>query len=99
MHLAHNLAVPAHFGIRSERHKLVFFYGTDDRGSEKDRSPAAWEFYDLEKDPHEMTNEYANPDYAGVIRKMKAQLAATRETLDETDASRPAIQAIIDEHW
>ena len=27
MHLAHQLAVPAHFGIRSERYKLIFFYG------------------------------------------------------------------------
>jgi hypothetical protein len=33
MHMAHRLAVPGHFGIRSDRHKLIFFYGasTDDK--------------------------------------------------------------------
>ena len=29
MHMAHKLAVPAHFGVRSDRYKLIFFYGTD----------------------------------------------------------------------
>ncbi|WP_425510990.1 sulfatase family protein [Haloferula helveola] len=96
MHLAHNLAVPGHFGVRSDRYKLIFFYGTDENGSAKDRTPVAWEFYDLEKDPHEMRNEYGNPEYAPVIRTMKEQLTATRKELDETDEGRPAIQAIID---
>lgn len=96
MHMAHNLAVPAHFGIRSDRYKLVFFYGTDKHGSEKGRTPVAWEFYDLEKDPHEMRNGYANPDYAPVIRRMKRQLTMEREALHETDTGRPGIQAIIE---
>jgi arylsulfatase A-like enzyme len=96
MHMAHNLAVPAHFGIRSDRYKLVFFYGTDEHGSATGRTPAAWEFYDLAQDPHEMRNEYANPDYAPVIRRMKRQLTMEREALHETDAGRPGIQAIIE---
>jgi hypothetical protein len=32
MHLAHSLAVPAHFGLRDERYKLIFFYGCDLKG-------------------------------------------------------------------
>jgi uncharacterized sulfatase len=29
MHMAHELGTPAHFGVRSERYKLIFFYGSD----------------------------------------------------------------------
>jgi len=38
-----------------------------------------WEFYDLEKDPHEMKNAYAAPDYADQVRELKAELARLRE--------------------
>ncbi len=97
MHMAHNLAVPAHFGIRSDRYKLIFFYGSSLQGDH--RTAAAWEFYDLEKDPHEMHNQYSNPEYVEVIADMKLKLKATRTELDETDGKYPTIQAIIDANW
>jgi len=97
MHLAHRLAVPAHFGIRSDRHKLIFFYGCTPDG--KQPTPVAWEFYDLEKDPSEMTNRYADPAYAAVIAGMKKELRETRVRLGETDEKYPAIQRIIEAHW
>jgi N-acetylglucosamine-6-sulfatase len=96
MHMAHNLAVPAHFGIRSDRYKLIFFYGTDQNGSEKGRTPADWEFYDLKQDPSEMRNLYHASEYLDIIANMKVQLAKTREELSETDMARPEIQAVID---
>ena len=99
MHLAHNLAVPAHFGIRSDRYKLIFFYGMDSEGTNKKLTPVAWEFYDLEKDPAEMNNLYGDKAYAEIIAKMKKQLRETRKELKETDAARPAIQKRIDAHW
>ena len=34
-----------------------------------------WEFYDLKKDPSEMNSEYANPEYATTIAKLKQELA------------------------
>ena len=97
MHMAHNLAVPAHFGIRSERHKLVFFYGCTPEG--KNNTPVAWEFYDLEKDPQEMHNLYSSPEYGKVIAEMKAELKRTRVNLNETDEKYPNIQAIIKANW
>jgi N-acetylglucosamine-6-sulfatase len=97
MHMAHNLAVPAHFGIRSDRYKLIFFYGITPQG--KQPTPAAWEFYDLEKDPHEMLNQYANPAYKELIADMKIKLKATRTELNENDEKNPAVQAIIDANW
>ena len=97
MHMAHGLRVPAHFGIRSERYKLIFFYGCDLEG--KNNTPVAWELYDLEKDPHEMKNEYSNPAYRQIIEDMKMKLKRTREELGETDEKYPAIQGIIEANW
>jgi arylsulfatase A-like enzyme len=97
MHMAHRLATPAHFGLRTERYKLIFFYGANYTG--QGRTPAGWEFYDLKTDPHEMHNEYLNPEYADVIAELKTQLKTTREELAETDDQYPAIQKIINEHW
>jgi len=96
MHMAHNLRVPAHFGIRTERYKLIFFYGCNPSGGQ--RTPIAWELYDLKNDPSEMQNQYANPGYAEVVADLKRQLWKTRVDLNETDRSYPEIQAIIDVH-
>ena len=99
MHMAHSLAVPAHFGIRGERYKLIFFYGLNQAHPENGPTPPAWEFYDLESDPAEMKNLYGDPAYKGIIATMKAQLKRTREELGETDDQYPAIQRVIDAHW
>jgi len=96
MHMAHNLRVPAHFGIRTERYKLIFFYGCTPTGGQK--TPAAWELYDLQTDPSEMQNQYANPEYAEVVTSLKRQLWKTRSALNETDRNYPQVQAIIDAH-
>ena len=59
--------VPRHNGIRTGRYKLMQFYQF-----------ANWEFYDLEKDPDEIKNQYGNPDYADEVAKLKAQLESLR---------------------
>lgn len=97
MHMAHSLKVPAHFGIRTERYKLIFLYGADYSGG--NRTPAAWEFYDLEDDPHEMKNQYSNSEYREIVSRLKTELKRVRADLDETDDRYPGIQAIIDAHW
>lgn len=99
MHMAHNLAVPAHFGIRSDRYKLIFFYGYDEEGSKNNRTPPAWEFYDLKTDPFEMKNLYADTDHQDLIAEMKSELMKERERLEETDIKRPAINKIIRDNW
>ena len=105
MHMAHKHNNPAHFGIRTKEYKLIFFYGLDYKEREdanefvKMQTPAAWELYDLRKDPHEMNNCYADPAYKDIIVKLKAQLKQMREDLNETDAKYPHIQKVIDENW
>jgi len=112
MHMAHGHNNPGHFGLRTDRYKLIFFYGcdfTDIHGGKKVKgldgnryfrdTPVAWEFYDLAEDPQAMHNRYGEPKYAGVIADLKRQLKQLRQDLDETDENYPKIQKIIDEHW
>ena len=115
MHMAHAHANPAHFGIRTKQYKLIFFYGkywvdTKDPNATWNKkswgnkfemdTPAAWEFYDLSKDPKEMNNAYNDPAYKDIIKELKQQLKEKRKSLNEEDGSKfPHIQKVIDEHW
>ena len=63
------------------------------------QTPAAWELYDLRKDPKEMNNVYDDPQYAEVVKELKRQLKAERQRINETDAKYPHIQKVIDENW
>ncbi|EMI15303.1 Sulfatase domain protein [Rhodopirellula maiorica SM1] len=109
MHMGSRHANPAHFGIRTKKYKLIFYYGAYYKTKDKIKqdgwgrydfdTPAAWEFYDLEKDPQEMQNEYGNPKYREIISKLKEELKSKRKKLNEEDGDYPHIQKIIDEHW
>jgi len=109
MHMAHAHNNPAHFGIRTERYELIFFYGCDftdihygktvaknDGNRYYPNTLAAWELYDLRADPKEMHNQYGNPQYKKVIAELKKELKRQREELKETDAKYPCMQKIID---
>jgi len=67
---------PAHFGVRTRTHKLIFFQGIDQ-----------WELFDLVKDPNEMNNVYGKPQYAAVEKQLKDELARLQKELkdDVTD--------------
>ncbi|WP_198931726.1 sulfatase family protein [Labilibacter marinus] len=113
MHMAHKHNNPAHFGIRTKKHKLIFFYGRDfkQRNTAAQKwahNPAsmsdfetipAWEFYDLENDPHEMNNLYGDAKYDAIIKDLKVQLKDLRTSINEEDTKYPEIQKIIDEYW
>lgn len=109
MHMAHGHNNPAHFGIRTKKYKLIFFYGvdyTDVFNGEKvegkdgnrfwESTPSAWELYDLEKDPTEMHNQYSNPEYGDIVKKLKQQLLKTREEIGDTDEEFPRIKKIFE---
>jgi len=64
--------VQPHYGIRTERYKLIHFYYSMDE----------WELYDLENDPQEMNNIYKNASDS-LIKKLKAQLTAQQRKLKD----------------
>lgn len=92
---------PAHMGIRNERYKLIFFYGDKlaMTGSDDVTTTPAWEFYDLQTDPHENKNQYANPQYTQVIAQMKEELLRLREHYDDTDPQSERMKQIMKTYY
>ncbi|NQT87458.1 sulfatase-like hydrolase/transferase, partial [bacterium] len=96
MHMAHHWN-PSHFGIRTKTHKLIFYYGCNTKGG--NQTPPGWELYDLKNDPHEVSNVYDDPDYAAVVKDLKARLAAMRKANGDTDEKFPEMKKVVDEFW
>jgi arylsulfatase A-like enzyme len=62
---AYYARAPMHWGIRTQRYKLIHFPHTDE-----------FEFYDLKFDPREMRNVANDPDYRTTIGATGEQLSA-----------------------
>lgn len=56
--------VKRHYGVRTDRYKLIHFYNDIDE----------WELYDLKEDPTEMHNIYGQPGYEKITEDLKAEL-------------------------
>lgn len=74
-------SVRRHYGVRTETHKLIYFYMLD-----------GWELYDLVKDPHELHSVYDDPDYARISEELKAELNRLRSLYQVPKDTRPLIQ-------
>ncbi|MCI0339142.1 MAG: sulfatase, partial [Acidobacteria bacterium] len=68
----HNVA--AHYGVRTDRYKLIYFNKLDQ-----------WELFDLRRDPHEMKNVYSDPAYAAIVRRLKTELDRLKKELKDND--------------
>jgi len=68
-------AVKRHYGISTARYKLIHFYYDVDE----------WELYDLENDPHEMINQFDNPEYSEIREKLKIRLDELRAQYKDSD--------------
>ncbi|MCU4156978.1 sulfatase [Carboxylicivirga sp. A043] len=69
-------AVKRHYGVCTERYKLIHFYYDIDE----------WELYDLQNDPSEMHNVYGDEDYAKVQAMMHQKLEELRTSYGDSDA-------------
>jgi len=67
--------VKRHYGIATDRYKLIHFYYDVDE----------WELYDLEKDPNEMHNVYNEPEYADVRKNLHERLTEMRANYGDSD--------------
>lgn len=86
MHCDNPHNVYAHYGVRTDRYKLIYYYETEP-------DPPEWELFDLQRDPHELTNVYHDPEYADVVNELKAELERLREEVG--DATHPWDEAVV----
>jgi arylsulfatase A-like enzyme len=64
----------AHYGIRTETHKLIYFW-----------KKGQWELYDLRNDPDELHNLYDEPSQQSVAAQLKAELYRLKASLKDDD--------------
>jgi arylsulfatase A-like enzyme len=67
-------SVKRHYGVRTQRYKLIHFYHDIDE----------WELYDLKTDPDELKNVYGDPKYADVVKELTAELKRLRAQYNDT---------------
>lgn len=69
----------AHYGIRDQRYKLIYWYNEDFGlpGTRPGGQGREWELFDCEKDPLELFNCYHEPEYREIVEKMTVMLEDT----------------------
>ncbi|TWU00930.1 sulfatase family protein [Stieleria varia] len=64
-------AVPQHFGVRTQTHKLIHFPQSNE-----------WNLFDLQSDPGEMKSVHADPNYQSVRQELVAEFERLRQEFD-----------------
>jgi arylsulfatase A-like enzyme len=77
--------IQPHYGIRTNRYKLIHFYYSMD----------VWELYDLEKDPDELNNIYGKEGYEAITKDLKKQLKDLQKEY-KMDKSLEELRAMTD---
>lgn len=92
----HSPVRPAHLGIRSNKRKLIYFYGEGlgKNNTSTSKTATAWEFYDLEKDPLELKNEFNNPLYRDEIISLREELVKIKNLTKDQETIVPEITEI-----
>ncbi len=67
--------VPAHYGVRTARHKLIRYY---------EPHVDAWELFDLQQDPNELRNLADDPASRDVRKQLEQRLAELRLEYGDT---------------
>ena len=74
-------SVRKHYGVVTDRYKLVHFYAPD---------VDYWEMFDLVKDPQEMKSVFGQPEYAKVQKELETELTRLRKELKVPETDPPA---------
>jgi arylsulfatase A-like enzyme len=62
-------------GVRTKRWKYIHYF----------EEPEEFELYDIQNDPYEVNNLYANPAYTDVVAQLKARMIELRRELKDPD--------------
>ena len=62
-----------HRGVRTQRHKLIEYYGEGEY----------WELFDLEQDPNELRNLFGQPGHQDLVAELTGQLRKLQEQFHE----------------
>ena len=86
MHRDGSHLCPAHYGVRSQTHKLICYYNDplDQPGANGPANPMEWELFDLIADPLEVDNVWDKPEYASVQAELRAELARLQDQVGDT---------------
>ncbi|MBA7547755.1 N-acetylglucosamine-6-O-sulfatase [subsurface metagenome] len=69
-------SVKRHYGIRTDRYKLIHFYNDIDQ----------WELYDLQEDPTEVHNLYGEKGYEDITKNLFEQMVILQKQYNDTTA-------------
>ncbi|MEV8274765.1 sulfatase [Microbacterium sp. NPDC077184] len=85
-------AAPAHYGIRTATHKLIYYYGAGlgVPGASETTFEPEWELYDLLADPTEVRNVADDDAYAEIRADLEAKLADYQRHYDDEPYVGPA---------
>lgn len=75
-------SVRRHYGVRTDRYKLIYFYMLD-----------GWELYDLKTDPDELNSLYGKKGYEKITSDLKTELARLRKVYQVPEDTRPLSRA------
>jgi arylsulfatase A-like enzyme len=64
----------AHYGVRTETHKLIYFWKKDQ-----------WEMFDLTRDPDELHNLYRDPSQQQTVERLKQELQRLKKQVKDED--------------
>jgi arylsulfatase A-like enzyme len=71
-HYPQDHRVQPHYGLRTERYKLIYFNKID-----------AWELFDLQTDPHERRNLFGDERYNEITEQLKQELFRLKKELKD----------------
>lgn len=87
----------AHYGYRTERYKLIYFYndGMGLPGTGSAVFPPEWELYDLVEDPAELRNVAHHPAYRDVRKDLEARMWRRQHELGDVPHESQQVPELI----
>ncbi|WDR05186.1 sulfatase [Devosia rhodophyticola] len=75
----------AHYGVRNERYKLIYWYNDplDQLGATPGDEPPEWELFDCQEDPFELNNLAADPGHREIFKSMVGLLDSKMDEIGD----------------